>query len=314
MIRTKMICRLSAFASGAIVALVVVMTRQDVSAEPFVAVHTCVAADGTMRLMDPLVPCAPEERRVRIRVPGAKDPECKDDSERLQKLQSRLKDLEYRERMGGLSRRRVRAPFEVIAENKQPLLRIESQSATFYNHDKKPVVWIVADTSGGMLQAQTAPDLRAVRIAAQGNRAHLVVSESDKPRIDMGRRAKGLYGVQIFTAQNQQVVGFGQSSVGTGLIQIADAAGKSKASMFISKESDEGTTVYAANAAGTDVAILSAASGGGKLRILDSARLAKAEAGLTEANVGVVRTFPGNCHSGVGLVGVVPDCIVGKRP
>lgn len=313
MVSRKMIGRLSAFASGAVVALVMVMAREDVAAQPFIIVHTCASADGTMRLTEAAVPCAPGERRVRIRVPGAKDPDCKDDTERLQKLQSRLRDLEYRDRAGTLRGRRVRAPFEVVTAKQQRLMRIEEQNVTFYNHAGKPVVWIVADDSGGFLQAQTADGVRALTIGAQGKQSHLIATESDKARIDVGRRDNGLYGVQIYGAQDNRVVGFGQSSAGSGIMQVADTAGTAKVSMFISKESTEGTTAYVANQAGTIVGTMSAAFGGGKLRIIDSASRAKVEAGLTEANIGVVRTFPGNCHSGVGLVGVVPDCIVGKR-
>jgi hypothetical protein len=314
MTRTKMIARLSAFACGAVVAIVMIAGRVHLSAAPGLTVHTCAADDGTLRYSRPDVPCEPGERRVRLHVPPTKDPECKADNARVQKLEARLKDLEYRARMGTLRGRRVKAPFEVVTRNQTRLLRIEQQNVTFYNQGGKPVVWILADASGGMLQAQSVDGIREVRLAAQDRRSHLLVREADKTRIDLGRRANGRYSVQVYAANGNEVLGFGQSQAGSGLLLVNDGAGTAKASIAIHNETDGGTRVDVRNRAGEVVGWMSAAAGGGQLRILDSRGLAKAEAGLTSANVGVVRTFPGNCHSGVGIVGVVPDCLVGKRP
>ena len=310
---TRMVTRLAAFACGAVAALVVVVSRQDLSAANTATVHTCAAGDGTLRLTAAAVPCRPDERRVRIRVRAAEDPECKDDNERLEKLERRLKDLEYRDRQGTLRGRRVRAPFEVVTKNGRPLLRIEEQNVAFYNASGKLVVWIETDYSGGYLQAHTAGGDREVRIGAQGPRSHLVIREKGKDRVDLGRRENGRYSLQVYGPQNKMVAGIGQSAAGSGIMVIGDAAGTTKVLMSIHKLGDGGTQLQVANAAGGMVGTMSAAGGGGQLQLTNAAGTSMVEAGLTEANVGVVRTLPGNCHFGVGIVGVIPNCIVGRR-
>jgi hypothetical protein len=314
MVNTSRAAGMSAFACGAVIAVVVLAARQDLSAAPAIFVHTCAAADGTLRYTEATVPCAPGERRIRITVPGTKDPECGDDKARVQKLENRLKDLEYRDRMGTLRGRRVKAPFEVVTKDGGRLLRIEEQNVTFYNRDRKPVVWILADASGGMLQAQTVDGSREVTLAAQDARSHLAVKEQGNTRVDIGRRVIGRYSVLFQGAQGKLVAGLGQSEAGSGLLLVSDGAGTPKVSMRINKLTEGGTRIEVANPAGSAVGWMSAASGGGQLRILNSDGVVKAEAGLTVDDVGVVRTFPGNCHSGVGIVGVIPDCIVGRRP
>ena len=311
--RARVLSWLSPFACGAVVALVVIVSRQDLSAAKIIMVPTCTAADGTLRLADAGVPCAPEERRIRIKVRIPDDPECKEDNQRLQRLESRLKDLEYRKRMGTLSGRKVRAPFQVVTkEKKQRLLRIEEQNVTFYNHDQKPVVWIQTDDSGGMLHAQTAAGDREVMLRAQGRRSHLLIKEKGNDRVDLGRRANGGYSLQVYGPQNSVVAGIGQSRIGTGILAIGDAAGVDKVRISIDATSGLGSMLVVANAAGTVVGSMSAAAGGGTLVLTDSGGNSMVEAGLTDG-VGVVRTLPGKCHFGIGILGLVPNCIIGKQ-
>ena len=59
---------ISAFACGAVIAMVVLAARQDLTAAPAIYVHTCAAADGSLRYTEATVACAPEERRIRIRL------------------------------------------------------------------------------------------------------------------------------------------------------------------------------------------------------------------------------------------------------
>lgn len=311
--RTRVFAWLSAFACGAVVALVMVVSRHDLRAANAVTIHTCAAADGTLRLTGAGVPCAPDERRVRIKVRPPEDPECKEDNERLQKLESRLKDLEYRDRMGTLRGRRVRAPFEVVTKKGGRLLRIEEETVTFYNDGGKPVVWIATDNAGGLLRAQSTSGGHEVMIGALDRRSHLVISEKGNDRIDLGRRENGRYSLRVFGPQNKMVAGIGQSEAGSGIIQVADAAGTRKVSMYIGKLTDGGTRVEVANGAGGIVGAMSAAGGGGQLQLTDAAGGSMVEAGLTEENVGAVRTLPGKCHFGIGILGLVPNCIVGKR-
>ena len=311
--RANMLGALSAFACGVVVAIVVILSRQDVSAAKSGTVHTCAAADGTLHMTAEAVPCAPGERRVRINVQFPEQRDCEQDNERMKKLDSRLKDLEYRDRMGTLRGRRVRAPFEVVKKSKGRVMRIEEQNVTFYNQSEKPVVWIVTDSSGGLLQTQTATGDREATLAAQDNRSHLVVKEKGNDRVDLGRRANGYYSLQVYGPSNQMVAGIGQSSVGTGIALVADAAGTTKVKMSFETIGTPGPKITVGNSAGLDVGTLFAGSGGGQLQLTDSAGNSKVEAGLTEASVGVVRALPGKCHFGLGILGLVPNCIVGRR-
>ena len=204
------------------------------------------------------------------------------------------------------------APFEVVTKKGGRLLRIEEQNVTFYNHDGKPVVWIQTDYSGGLLQTQSVTGDREATISAQDRRAHLVVKEKDNDRIDLGRRANGRYSLQVYgSTRTKLVAGIGQSQAGSGIMLIGDAAGTTKVSMHISKPTG-GTILEVANGAGGIVGSMSAA-GGGQLQLTNAAGDSMVEAGLTEENVGVVRTLPGKCHFGVGILGLVPNCIVGRR-
>ncbi len=311
MTRNSLAGTLSAFACGAVVALVAIASRQDVIAARSVTVHTCAAADGTLRMTGEAVPCAPGDRRVRINVDVPEEKDCEEDDDRMQTLERRLKDLEYRDRMGTLRGRRVRAPFAVVTNKGTRLMRIDEQNVAFYNQDAKLVVWIETDFSGGLLQTNSATGDREATIAAQGTRSHLVIKEKGEARVDLGRRADGHYSLQVYGPANKMVAGIGQSAAGSGVMLISDAAGTTKVRM--SFEARRGATVAVANRAGFDVGTISALAGGGVLELSDAAGRAMVEAGLTEDNVGVVRTFPGKCHFGVGILGLVPNCIVGRR-
>ena len=310
--RNKVAARVSAFGCGVIVALVLV-SRQDLGAAPSATIATCAAADGTLRVTEPNVPCQPEERRVRLQLLGPPDPECKADEGRVERLERRLKDLEARDRRGTMRGRRAFAPFEVITKQDGRLLRIEEENVTFYNHTGKAVVSIATDTAGSLLQTQSASGDRQATIAALDRRAHLVISEQGNDRIDLGRRANGQYSLQVFGPQKKQMVGFGQSTAGSGVAQIADLAGTVKVSTYIMKNDANRAQIEVMNNAGTVVGAMSAGSAAGQLQITDAAGTSMVEAGLTEGNVGVVRTLPGTCHFGVGILGLVPNCIVGKR-
>ena len=93
---------------------------------------------------------------------------------------------------------------------------------------------------------------------------------------------------------------------------VGDAAGTTKVKMSFDR-ARSGTLISVANRAGVEVGTISAAAGGGMLQLTDAAGRSMVEAGLTEANVGVVRTLPGKCHFGIGILGLVPNCIVGRR-
>ena len=293
----------------------VLVALEDVqAARRIVPVHTCAGADGTLKVTGPTMPCAPEERRVRLQLIREEDKDCKEDDGRVERLERRLRDLEARDRRGTMRGRRVVAPFEVVmkkGDGHVRLLRIEEQNVTFYNGDGKPVAWIVADNSGGMLQTQSVAGNREARIAAQDKRAHLLIKENDQDRIDLGRQATGRYSLQVFGAQNKMVAGMGQSEGGSGLVRIADATGAQRALMWVDS-STSGGRVDVSNSGGATVGVISASSLAGQLQLTDGGGRNMVEAGVIDSGAGVVRTGPNMRNSGVGIVGLVPSYILGK--
>jgi hypothetical protein len=312
MAATKVFAILSAFGCGAIVTLAFLFSDRDLDAAS-ATIHTCAAADGTLHVTESNVPCEPEQRRVRLQLPESSDQECKEDGSRIEKLGGRLTDLETRARQGTLRGRRVVAPFEVVTKEGTTVVRIEEENVTFHNRDGKSVVSIQADMSGAFLQTRTVDGTRDATLAAQLKRSHLVIREQGNTKVDLGRRENGRYSVQVYGPQNKQVAGLGQAEAGTGILQVADAAGTLKASIFMSR-ADAGPRLDVYNAAASSpVAVMTASSSAGKLQLADAAGTTMVHAGLNVNGVGVVRAFPGNCHFGVSILGLVPDCIVGKK-
>jgi hypothetical protein len=310
----KLAAGLSAFGCGAVVAFVVLVSLEDLqAARKIILIHTCAGADGTLKVTGPAMPCAPEEPRVRLQLIREEE-ECKKEDDRVERLERRLRDLEARDRRGTLRGRRVVAPFEVVmkkGDGHSRLLRIEEQNVTFYNRDQKPVAWIVADNSGGMLQTQSVAGDREARIAAQNKRAHVLIKENDQDRTDLGRQNTGRYSLLVSGAQNKVVAGIGQSLAGSGVMQVADAAGVTKASLFVDSNTGSGR-LEVRNGPGTVVGLTSASSQAGQLQLTDGGGRPMVEAGVIDGGAGVVRTGPNMRNSGVGLVGLVPSYILGK--
>jgi hypothetical protein len=248
-----------------------------------------------------------------VQIPDKEDPECKADNTRREALERRLRDLEARDRRGTLRGRRVVAPFDVLTEKGGRLLHIEEEEVTFYNADQKPVVWIIADSSGGMMHTTAIDRSRIASIIVQGKQAQLVIREGDHDHIALGRRTNGRYGLQVY-GTNDKVIGYlGQSEAGTGMAAVTDAAGTIKASMFIHSATGSGR-LEVANEAGTMVAAMQAGGGQGisPFQLSDAAGTAIVEAGVTAEGAGVVRAGPEFRNFGVGIVGLVPSMIIGK--
>jgi hypothetical protein len=310
----QLFARLSVFGCGAVVAIVAVVALEDVQAARVVIVHTCADADGTLRVVEPNMPCAPEQRRVRLQLIREEDDECKEDDGRVERLERRLRDLEARDRRGTLRGRRVHAPFEVVmakGEAHSRLLHIEQQNVVFYNGDERPVAWIRADVNGGLLVTESVGGDRTALIAAQGKRAHVLIKENNQERVDLGRRENGRYNLQVFGAQNKLVAGIGQSKAGPGLVVVADAAGIEKASLFLDEAQRSGR-LEVANSSGTTVGAMAARPEAGFLQLKDSSGTAMVYAGINGNGAGVVNTGPDMRGFGVGLVGLVPSMILGK--
>ena len=310
----KLVTRLSIFGFGAVIAFVAVVAIEDVHAATIIYVHTCADVDNTLRVTEPNMPCAPEQRRVRLQLIREESDDCKEDDGRVEKLERRLRDLEARDRRGTMRGRRVHAPFDVVmrkGDGYSKLLHIEQQNVEFYNGDQRPVAWIRADINGGLLVTESINGDRTALIEAKGKVAHAMIKENNKERVVLGRRENGRYSLQIFGAQNKLVAGIGQSKSGSGLVAVADAAGMQKATMFVDPERDSGR-LEVANSSGGIVGTMAARPEAGFLQLKDSAGTAMVYAGINGNGAGVVNTGPDMRGFGVGLVGLVPSMILGK--
>lgn len=306
---------LPAFGGGAAAAILALALLQHVGAESTSTssvIHACASADGTLRLTEATVPCAPGDRRIRLRPREiAEERTCGEDDGRVAKLERRLKDLEYRDRSGTLRGRRVVAPFEVVTKDGRRLLYIKEETVQFYNTAGKDVVQIWADDDGGWLFTRSATASSSVGIGVPDQRAHVVVKEKDRDRIDLGRSKEGRYSLRVFEPGGKMVAGIGQSELGSGLAVIAGTDGSSKATIFLPFA--VAGQVKVSNSKGTEVAFLTTSGGGsGQLQLTDGSGTPMVEAGVTKDGLGVVRTGPGMYHSGVGILGLVPSFIIGK--
>jgi hypothetical protein len=276
-------------------------------------IYLCFGAEGTeVRVVEPKVPCKPSERRVQVKQPDPKPKEEAERNSRLEALRQRVNDLEERERLGRLVPTRVVAPFEVVDSKKRRILRIDEQSVTAYNQAGKILAWIVADRAGGQLQLESPDGKKAATLSARDNRAHLLLEEGTKPRIDLGRRIDGRYGLQVFSKSGPVVAYMGQSDMGNGLVFVSGKNGNRGAEAFADDSTNTGF-VAVKNTNGIAVGSLySDSDGAGRLRLTDATGEIHVNAGVTPDGRGVVQTGPQMRHSGVGLVGLVPSFIMGN--
>jgi hypothetical protein len=313
-VANQLFAKLSVFGCGAVVAFVVLFSLESVQAAKVVTIHTCADADGTLRVTEPATPCMPEQKRVKLHLVREESDECKEDDGRVERLERRLKDLEARDRRGTLRGRRVHAPFEVVmnkGEGHARLFRVEEQNVIFYNGDQRPVAWIRADVRGGLLVTESVDGGRTALIAAQEKRAHVLITENNQDRVDLGRRENGRYNLQVFGTQKKVVAGIGQSKAGPGVVVIADAAGTEKAVMFLDESKNSGR-LEVNNSTGTPVAAIGASAEAGFLQLKDGGGTAMVYAGINGQGAGVVNTGPEMRGFGVGIVGLVPSMILGK--
>ena len=287
---------------------IVAVTRAQPQAGP--TINLCFGAKGQLRLVEPTVPCRPDERRAQVKQPDPRPKEEPERDSRVAALTRRLRALEERERRGRLVPTKVRAPFEVIDRNKQRIFYVAEQSVLLYSQAGEQVVWIVANEAGGALQVDST-DGKTATLAALDKRANLLVQEGNRDRIDIGRRVDGRYGLKVFSNAATVAAYIGQSETGTGLAFVADKAGNFGVKTGID---DTGTGfVSVMNTQGAEVASLfSDPDGAGRLKLSDSSGSMRVNAGVTNEGRGVVQTGPGFYNSGVGILGLVPSYILGK--
>jgi hypothetical protein len=305
--------RIVAFACGAVAASLAIGLFEVTHAQLAGAtISLCFGAQGELRLVEPQLPCRPGERRVLVKQP---DPTPKEDPQRdsrVAALARRVSELEERERRGRLIPTRVRAPFEVIDRSKQRMFAVAEHSVIVYNQAGQQVVWIPADQSGGALQVESADGKKSARLGALDKRAHLIIQEGNRDRIDIGRRADGGYGLKVLSTTGTVAAYIGQSDKGNGLAFVADKAGK-RVAQSLADDSNGSGYVTVMNAQGVAVASLfSDPRGAGRLTLADASGGMRVDAGVTDEGRGVVQAGPGFYHSGVGILGLVPSYILGK--
>ena len=302
---------LPAFACGAAVAIFMLAGIEVPSAQsPGGAIYGCADSKGNLRLTEPAVPCRPGERRLRLSPPRIdEDRKCEEDNERAERLEGRIKDLEYRGRIGTLRRTRVTAPFEVVTKADKPVLRIDEENVTFYNRQTQVMARILADQAGGNFLARSSTGFSA-QIGALGQIAGVLIQENDRDRIDLGGNAQGLYRLRVLGPKGAVVAGIGQNSQGSGLALVADIEGNTKALMNVPTTTGQ---LYVTNAKGTEVGFLTVGAGGdGRFELTDGAGNLMVQAGYTEG-VGLLRTGPRMHNPAIGFLGLAPSSIMGQK-
>lgn len=311
---TAALTRLRAFGCGATAAVLLIAGFEVVRAQPTAgaAIAGCADDQGKLRLTEAAVSCRPGERRLRLGPPRIdRSQDCGDTNAVAARLESRIRDLEYRARRGTLRGIRVTAPFEVVTKAGQRLLYIEEENVTFHSLDG-PMVRILADETGGNLVVRSSTGL-AAQLGALHDSARLLVQEKDRDRVDLGRMANGRVRLGVFGTQEKLVAGIGQSAQGSGLALVADAEGRVSARLNV--PGGNGTTgeVAVFNAREAAVASLTVGPGGaGRLEMTDASGNLMVQAGATDG-VGVVRTGPGMYNFNVGFLGLAPSMIIGKQ-
>jgi hypothetical protein len=276
-------------------------------------VDTCANVNGSLRLIQPFGSCAEGEQRVRLREPELdKDEQKPEDQKHLLDLQRRVKDLEDRASRGRLLGSRVVAPFEVVNEAGVRVFRVEEAQTTFYNSAAKMVASVTMLDSGGFFKAYSATAPLEASIGALDKKANVLLTESDRYRLDFGRNDSGQYALRVYEPGGKMVAGIGQSTEdGAGLVTVADTQGRPRAQMTALQKGGGALNIF--NNQGKSVAtLLSGESGNGMMQLFNRDGVTMVEAGVNTNNIGVVRAGPAGFHPGVGILGLPGSYIAGK--
>jgi hypothetical protein len=312
----KILDTVAAFGCGVITTGIALTLYVDLSAQPVARniVDVCANVEGTLRLTDPGVPCQASERLLRLRQPNVeqtKEQEQAQDDSRLKALQDRVNELEERAAKGRLMASRVIAPFEVINDDGYAVLKVEDGLVWFNNPMGKPVARVAMSAAGAYFEARSGTNNVQAFLGASDEKVNLFIQQDEKKRIDLGRGDGGQYGLRIYEPGGKMVAGIGQASAGDGVVTLGDTQGNQRAVMYV--EPKAGGVVKVLNTAGKSVAEMFATSGGnGQMRLYNNVGAPMVEAGVNEANIGVVRAGPASFAPGVGILGLPGSYIAGK--
>jgi hypothetical protein len=305
--------KLPSFACGMAVAVVASTLYVELGAQTALdAVDVCAKSDGTLRLATP-APCETGEQRIRLRQPKIEEPKKEpnpDEAQRLADLGKRVKALEESRpsrQMGS----RVYAPFEVINKEGYQVFVVEEDMVKFMNASGTTVGRVVMADDGGYFEARsTTKNLRAA-IGTRVQRPAVLVLENDTERLSVGRTDAGGYSLKVFEPGGKLVAGLGTTERGDGLAFVADKQGVARTLMSVLP--DGGGSLEVRNAEGKLAAHLwGTPQGNGRMQLINNAGTTMVEAGVNEANVGVVRAGPAGFHPGVGILGLPGSFIAGK--
>lgn len=309
----KIVDKVAAFGCGVVTTVIALAVYVDLSAqaEAGSVVDACANANGTLRLLDPGDACQPGERKVRLRQPEIEDPKAEPKEEpKLLGLQQRVKALEEKATGGRLLGSRVIAPFEVINDEGYAVFKVEDGSVLFNNSMGATVARVVMYDTGSYFEARSPSKVRAF-IGAVDEKVNVFIQEGDKNRINLGRGETGGYGLRVFEPGGKMVAGIGQASAGDGVVTLGDTQGNQRAVLYV--EPKAGGVVKVLNNGGKTVAEMFATSNGnGQMRLYNNAGAPMVEAGVNEANIGVVRAGPASFAPGVGILGLPGSYIAGK--
>ena len=309
----KILDKVAAFGCGVVTTVIAFTVYVDLSAQDVTrsVVDACANANGTLRLLDPGDTCQPGERRVRLRQPALEDPKDEPKEEpRLLDLQQRVKALEEKATGGRLLASRVIAPFEVINDEGYAVFKVEDGYVWFNNSKGAPVARVVMYDTGSYFEARSATKVRAF-MGAVDEKVNVFIQEGDKTRINLGRGDTGGYGLRVFEPGGKMVAGIGQATAGDGVVTLGDTQGNQRAVLYV--EPKAGGVLKVLNNAGTSVAEMFATSNGnGQMLLFNKDGQKMVEAGVNEANIGVVRAGPASFAPGVGILGLPGSYIAGK--
>jgi hypothetical protein len=323
----------STFALGAAVVVMAHMSFAEAASQCVEeeAVDACVNGEGVMRVIDSGGSCGGDSQvRLKPRVEKPCEPEDKEDVDALRRRVAELEAAvsEPTRNVLGI------APFEVVNEAGVAVFKVtpwtpgDSQASTeFFNEIGRRYAVIVQNDNGGSLGVQSGAERPAgwkkdngeegtvsaasANLSSYGDSSQLSVRVESAPRLTLGRRDNGRYGL-IVQKDDKIVAGFGESTRGSGIGMVYDLAGIPRAAIRVD---DEGGSAHIFDGSGKNAASLTAGGfgGSGLLTLRNNAGETMVEAGTLNTGIGVVRAGPGAFQHGLHWIGLPASFIEGKK-
>ena len=250
-------------------------------------------------------------------------------------LEKRLSVLEARLLSGPGSTTAIRAPFEIIDKNGNPILgvsdggfsalsrkgRIQVARGTGDNFtirviraDGRLANWI-GETNAGEGSIEVYDKEGKLRADLWGKNGVNVYNSASKSVLALGLGDGGNHGLWIRGENGKVAAAIGEGKTGGGVVSVSDPSGRPRAELYgqggVAVYNPSGKEVVGLNlnAANTEGGVLQVR---GLFQLLDADGQTTVEAGTSPNGVGVVRVGP--MTKCVPLANLrVPDCIMGRR-